>query len=235
MSFEKLYAEVAKAQKTVDEWEAKTSAARAEGEELDRTSGAAILENPNAPEKITLKVQTLERTAGAYDSAAIEARNKVNAVYRKYVEAESRQLDKDAATMRKDAEKMEPKLRRSSTSSNSSKASATCRTSAVALTSTEGAHTAPLLMPRGRRRAKISKAVPLVLRNRRSWCAMFSQLALPATTQDSRCLDTSRCRRSPRRQSTLVRCDEARHAELAVVGTPVRRHQLPRSPVRACG
>lgn len=97
---------VAKAQATVEQWEQKASDARAEAQRVDSESGREILENPNAAEKITLKVQTLERQARAFDGAAAEARDQLKAAWRKTVEAEAKQLDKDAVTMRKDAEKV---------------------------------------------------------------------------------------------------------------------------------
>lgn len=105
MTTDRLNADIVKAQKVVDEWEAKASTAREEARRVDSESGREILENPNAAEKITLKVQTLERTARAYDNAAAEARDKLKDVYRKHVEAEAKQLEKDATTMRRDADK----------------------------------------------------------------------------------------------------------------------------------
>lgn len=98
---------VAKAQAVVDKWTAKASAARAEAEQVDRESGAAILENPNAAEKITTKVLSLERQARAYDSAATEAKAQVRTAWRNAVEAEAKDLDKSVLTMRRDAEKLE--------------------------------------------------------------------------------------------------------------------------------
>lgn len=96
---------VAKAQKVVDEWEAKASAARAEAAEIERGSGAAILADPSAAEKISIKVDAKQRTARAYDSAAAESLEQVRAAWRKAVEAEAKQLEKDATTMRRDADK----------------------------------------------------------------------------------------------------------------------------------
>lgn len=98
---------VAKAQAVVDKWTAKASAARAEAEQVDRESGAQILENPNAADKITTRVLGLERQARAYDSAATEAKAQVGAAWRSAVEAEAKELDKSVLTMRRDAEKLE--------------------------------------------------------------------------------------------------------------------------------
>lgn len=97
---------VAKAQAVVDKWNDKASAAREEAQRVDSESGREILENPNTAEKITLKVQTLERQARAFDGAAAEAKDQLKAAWRKAVEQEANQLDKDAVTMRKDAEKI---------------------------------------------------------------------------------------------------------------------------------
>lgn len=102
MTIEKLNAEVAKAQKTVDDWEAKATAARDEAEELDRSSGAQILENPAVAEKITVKIEAAKRTARAYDAAAGEARQKVQAVYRKHVEGEAKEYERLAAAKKKE-------------------------------------------------------------------------------------------------------------------------------------
>lgn len=96
---------VAKAQAVVDKWTAKASAAREEAQRVDRESGAAILENPNAAEKITTKVLTLERQARAYDSAATEAKAQVRTAWRNAVESEAKELEKSVVTMRRDAEK----------------------------------------------------------------------------------------------------------------------------------
>lgn len=101
---------VAKAQAVVDKWTAKASAAREEAEQVDRESGAQILENPNAAEKITTKVLTLERQARAYDSAATEAKAQVRAAWRNAVEAEAKELEKSVVTMRRDAEKHRGKV-----------------------------------------------------------------------------------------------------------------------------
>lgn len=98
---------VAKAQATVQQWVQKAQAARAEAQRVDSESGREILDNPNAAEKITLKVQTLERQARAYDNAAREARDQEKAAWRKAVEGEVRQLEKDAVNFRKEAAKIE--------------------------------------------------------------------------------------------------------------------------------
>ncbi|WP_156491132.1 hypothetical protein [Brevibacterium casei] len=98
---------MAKAQAVVDEWEAKASAARAEAAEIERGSGAAILADPSAAEKISIKVDAKQRTARAYDSAAAESLEQVRAAWRKAVEAEAKQLEKDAVNFRKEAAKIE--------------------------------------------------------------------------------------------------------------------------------
>lgn len=97
---------VAKAQSVVDKWEAKAAEARTEAQRVDRESGAQILENPNAAEKITTKVLTLERQARAYDSAATEAKAQVRAAWLSAMEAEAKDLEKSVVTMRRDAEKL---------------------------------------------------------------------------------------------------------------------------------
>lgn len=107
MTIDQAPAAVIKARKVVADWEAKASTAREEARRVDSESGREILENPNAAEKITLKVQTLERQARAYDNAAREARDQEKAAWRKAVEAEAKQLEKDATTMRRDAAKIE--------------------------------------------------------------------------------------------------------------------------------
>lgn len=84
----------------------KAADARAEAQRVDRESGAQILENPNAAEKITTKVLTLERQARAYDSAATEAKAQVHAAWLPAMEAEAKDLDKSVVTMRRDAEKL---------------------------------------------------------------------------------------------------------------------------------
>lgn len=96
---------VAKAQKVAADWHEKASTARAEAAELERGSGATILADPSAAEKLTIKIEAKERTARAYDGAAAEARSQEKDAWRKAVEAEADQLDKDAAKMRRDAEK----------------------------------------------------------------------------------------------------------------------------------
>lgn len=98
-------AAVTKAERVVSEWEAKASAARAEADEIERGSGAAILADPSAAEKISIKVDAKQRTARAYDTAASEARDQVRAAWRKAVEAEAKDYEKAATAMRKDADK----------------------------------------------------------------------------------------------------------------------------------
>ncbi|MFW0773546.1 hypothetical protein ACLRGI_10295 [Paenarthrobacter nitroguajacolicus] len=97
-------AAVTKAEQTVAEWERKASDARADAARLDGESGAAILEDESAAERITLNVQTLERKARAYDQAAAEARRKLLAVQKEALEAEAREEHKEAAALRKKAE-----------------------------------------------------------------------------------------------------------------------------------
>lgn len=100
---EQAQAAVAKAASVVSEWEAKAAAARAEAARLDAESGAAILEDPSAAERVTLSIQAQERTARAYDGAAAEARRKLEAAQRDALEAEAREEDKLAAAERKEA------------------------------------------------------------------------------------------------------------------------------------
>lgn len=96
---------VQKATAAVDEWEAKAERARAESVELDRTSGAAILDDPSAAERITVKVQAKEREARAYDAAAEEARQRVVDVYRSHLEDEAASLDKAAVQAQREVDK----------------------------------------------------------------------------------------------------------------------------------
>lgn len=96
-SMEQATAAVAKAAAVVADWEAKAAAARAEAVRLDNESGAAILEDESAAERITLNVQTWERKARAYDQAAEEARRKHISAYREALEVEAREEDKHAA------------------------------------------------------------------------------------------------------------------------------------------
>lgn len=94
---------VTKAEGVVAEWERKAADARAEAVRLDGESGAAILEDESAAERITLNVQTLERKARAFDQAAGEARKKLHAAQKEALEIEAREEDKLAADARKDA------------------------------------------------------------------------------------------------------------------------------------
>ncbi|MGO2036493.1 MAG: hypothetical protein ACTH2U_08445 [Brevibacterium sp.] len=98
---------VAKAQSVVDKWTEKASAAREEAQRVDRESGAQILENPAAAEKITTKVLTLERQARAYDSAATEAKAQVRKAWQDAIAAEAKELDKSAVSMRREAARIE--------------------------------------------------------------------------------------------------------------------------------
>jgi hypothetical protein len=94
---------VTKAEGVVEDWERKAADARAEAARMDAESGAAILEDESAAERITLNVQTLERKARAFDHAAGEARNKLHLAQREALEVEAREEDKLAATDRKNA------------------------------------------------------------------------------------------------------------------------------------
>lgn len=96
-SIEQANAAAGKAAAVVAEWETKAAAARAEAARLDGESGAAILEDEAAAERITLNVQTWERKARAYDQAAEEARRKHISAYREALEVEAREEDKQAA------------------------------------------------------------------------------------------------------------------------------------------
>ncbi|BCW62473.1 hypothetical protein [Arthrobacter sp. StoSoilB22] len=103
-------AAVTKAEQTVAEWERKASDARAEAARMDGESGAAILEDESAAERITLNVQTLERKARAFDQAAAEARNKLLAAQKDALEAEAREEHKEAAALRKKADTHDAKV-----------------------------------------------------------------------------------------------------------------------------
>jgi hypothetical protein len=95
---------VAAAESVVQKWEKKAADARAEAARLDAESGAAILEDESAAERITLNVQTWERKARAFDQAAGEARQKLQAARKDALEAEAREEDKLAAAARRAAE-----------------------------------------------------------------------------------------------------------------------------------
>ena len=69
-STEQAQAEITKAESVVSEWEAKAASARAEASRLDAESGAAILADESAAERITLNIQAWERKARAFDGAA---------------------------------------------------------------------------------------------------------------------------------------------------------------------
>lgn len=100
---EQAQAAVTKAEGVVSEWEAKAAGARAEAARLDAESGAAILEDESAAERITLNIQAHERRARAFDGAAAEARQKLHQAQREALEVEAREEEKLAATDRKNA------------------------------------------------------------------------------------------------------------------------------------
>lgn len=100
-SIEQAQAAVTKAAGVVADWEAKAADARAEAARLDSESGAAILADETAAERITLNIQAQERKARAYDQAAGAARQKLNDAQRDALEAEAREEDKQAAAARK--------------------------------------------------------------------------------------------------------------------------------------
>ena len=93
---------VAKAERTVAEWESKAATTRAEAAELDANSGALIFDDPAQAEKISSKITNLERTARVYDAATAEARQKLNRAQRKAFEVEASDHDKLA----RDAQKL---------------------------------------------------------------------------------------------------------------------------------
>lgn len=101
---------VNKAQSTVDEWNAKAAAARAEAQQLDADAGAQILEDESAAERITLQVQTLERKARAYDQAAAEAGRKLDGARQDAMNAAIRSEEDAAAKARKAVEAHESKV-----------------------------------------------------------------------------------------------------------------------------
>ncbi|ABK02748.1 hypothetical protein Arth_1354 [Arthrobacter sp. FB24] len=102
-TIEQAHAAVTKAGSVVVEWEEKASAARAEAIRLDTESGAAILEDESAAERITLNIQANERRARAFDQAAEEARRKHATAYREALEVEAREEEKQAASATKEA------------------------------------------------------------------------------------------------------------------------------------
>ncbi|MDQ0923103.1 hypothetical protein QF038_001611 [Pseudarthrobacter sp. W1I19] len=100
---EQAQAAVTKAESVVTEWKGKASAAREEAARLDAESGAAILLDESAAERITLNIQAHERRARAYDQAAAEARKKLHDAQREALEMEAREEDKLAASARKES------------------------------------------------------------------------------------------------------------------------------------
>lgn len=102
-SLEQAQSAVTKAETVVAEWEGKATAAREEADRLDAESGAAILADESAAERITLNIQAHERRARAYDGAATEARQKLWQAQREALEVEAREEDKLAATDRKNS------------------------------------------------------------------------------------------------------------------------------------
>jgi hypothetical protein len=100
-SAERAQSNVAKAEATVSEWQAKAAAARADAAELDATAGAAILADESAAERVTLQVQTLERKARAYDQAATEAGKNLRTARLAVLTTEADTLEKEAAKVRR--------------------------------------------------------------------------------------------------------------------------------------
>lgn len=109
-SAERAQSNVAKAEATVSEWQAKATAARAEAAELDATAGAAILADESAAERITLQVQALERKARAYDQAAAEAGKNLLAARRAVLESAAAGEADTAAKARKQADAHDVKV-----------------------------------------------------------------------------------------------------------------------------
>lgn len=81
--------DVTKAEAVVIEWENKAAAVHAEARDLDANSGAFILADESQAERISVKIQTLERTARAYDGATDEAKRKTHAARRVALETET--------------------------------------------------------------------------------------------------------------------------------------------------
>lgn len=92
---------VTKAEATVSEWDGKVAAARAEVGRLNAESGAAILADESAADRIALNVQTWELKAKAYSQASAEARQKLHYAQREALEVEARDEDKAAESLRK--------------------------------------------------------------------------------------------------------------------------------------
>lgn len=109
-SAERAQNNVAKAEATVSEWQAKAAAARAEAADLDATAGAAILADESAAERVTLQVQTLERKARAYDQAAAEAGKNLQAARRAVFETAAADEADAAAKARKLADAHDVKV-----------------------------------------------------------------------------------------------------------------------------
>lgn len=100
----------AKAERTVSEWETKAAGVRSEASELDANSGALILDDPAQAEKISIKINSLERTARAYDSASSEARRKLNTAQGAAIEAEAVEEEKQAANEWKRANSLQSQV-----------------------------------------------------------------------------------------------------------------------------
>lgn len=100
-SLEQANTAVANAAAKVATWEAKAADARAEATRVEAESGAAILEDESAAERLSLNVQTLERKARAFDQAAGEARRKYLDACRAALETEAQEEDRQAAADRK--------------------------------------------------------------------------------------------------------------------------------------
>ena len=103
-SLEQAQAAVTKAESVVSEWEAKAAAARAEVARLNAESGAAILADESAADRIALNVQSWELKAKAYDQAAAEARKKLQKAQREVLATEARDEDKESVSLRKQSE-----------------------------------------------------------------------------------------------------------------------------------
>lgn len=101
---------VTKAEGVVADWERKAADARAEAARLDAESGAAILEDESAAERITLNIQSWELKARAFDQAAGEARKKLHGAQKEALEAEAREEDKESAAILKKADAHEAKV-----------------------------------------------------------------------------------------------------------------------------
>jgi len=90
-----------------ERWDRKAHTMRTEADQLEATAIDSILADESAAELITLKVNTLQRKAQAFDKAAQQARVKAYMAAREVLRVEADELDKESAKQDKAADKHE--------------------------------------------------------------------------------------------------------------------------------